>query len=191
MTAPLKLVSGIGWPIATIDFEASSLSRTSYPIEVGVCIWADPEGPIQGWSTLIRPTPEWAEHGDWNKVSAGIHRIPREALEGGLSPAATVEKLNAILALAAGVGWCDGGAWDVYWGRTLAKASDAKPTFKIGHIDMMTSKLDQLSMMRMLRWLDRSPPRHRARDDAERLMKALARGLQLEHGTATDIANGG
>jgi hypothetical protein len=31
--------------------------------------------------------------------------------------------------------------------------------------------------MRMIRWLDRTPTRHRARNDAERLMKALAQGL--------------
>lgn len=38
-----------------------------------------------------------------------------------------------------------------------------------------------------LRWLDRTPARHRARDDTEGLMKTLARGLGVEHGTSTDI----
>lgn len=174
-----------------IDFEASSLADSSFPIEVGVCIWLNPESPIQAWSTLIKPTTGWLADGDWNEVSASIHKIPREDLAAGLSPTATVERLNAILARAAGVSWCDGGAWDVQWARTLSKASDLRPSFKIGHIDMMTAKLDQFSMMRMLRWLDRNPPRHRARDDAERLMKALARALQLQHGSSIDISDEG
>lgn len=189
--AASQVIAGISWPIATIDFEASSLSSASYPIEAGVCVWLDPESPIQGWSTLIKPTTGWLTDGDWDEVSASIHKIPREDLEAGLSPTATVERLNAFLGAARGVGWCDGGAWDVHWAKTLAKASNVRPTFRVGHIDMMTAKLDQFSMMRMLRWLDRNPPRHRARDDAERLMKALARGLRLRHGSSIDISDDG
>ncbi|QCO54618.1 hypothetical protein EOK75_01610 [Pseudorhodobacter turbinis] len=40
---------------ATLDFEASSLSQESWPIEVGLSWLAD--GEVQTWSTLIRPTP--------------------------------------------------------------------------------------------------------------------------------------
>jgi hypothetical protein len=31
----------MGFPVATIDFEASGITRLSYPIEVGISIWVD------------------------------------------------------------------------------------------------------------------------------------------------------
>jgi len=42
---------------ATLDFEASSLSQDSWPIEVGLSWLAG--GEVQTWSTLIRPAPDW------------------------------------------------------------------------------------------------------------------------------------
>lgn len=176
--------TGIAWPIATIDFEASAIGAGSYPIEVGVCVWPAPGAPIAGWSTLISPTPEWERHGEWNEVSAGIHDIPRADLATGMTPTEAVVALNLLLA---DVGWCDGGAYDLDWARTLARASGVRAKFRIGHWDMLTRRLDQFAYMRLARWMDRTVPRHRARDDAERLMKGLARALRLEHGTSVDL----
>ncbi len=50
-----------------IDFEASSLMRGSFPIEVGLAV---DSGPVHIW--LIRPAPGWEE---WSPASQAIHGI--------------------------------------------------------------------------------------------------------------------
>ena len=174
------------WPLVTIDFEASSLDEGTYPIEVGVCRWTSPHATIEGWSTLIAPVAAWREHGSWWPSSQDIHGIRREELDGGMSPTEAVSALNGIVG--GGAAFRDGGGHDEHWARMLARASGVRPTFALGDFDHVAQLLDQLGYMRMLRWMDRAPPRHRARDDAERLMKALARGLGIEHGTSSTIA---
>ena len=44
-----------------LDFEASSLSKDSYPIEVG---WAGEDGSTE--AHLIRPAPDWT---DWDAAN--------------------------------------------------------------------------------------------------------------------------
>lgn len=55
-----------------LDFEASSLAKTSYPIEIG---WVFEDGVAE--SHLIRPAPGWT---DWNPQAEAIHQIPRDTL---------------------------------------------------------------------------------------------------------------
>jgi hypothetical protein len=55
-----------------IDFEASSLGKRSYPIEVG---WVFEDGRRE--NMLIRPPPEWT---DWDAESEAIHGISRARL---------------------------------------------------------------------------------------------------------------
>lgn len=55
-----------------LDFEASSLARHSYPIEVA---WIFEDGASE--SHLIRPAPGWD---DWDETAQAIHHIPRERL---------------------------------------------------------------------------------------------------------------
>lgn len=55
-----------------LDFEASSLSKQSYPIEVA---WVFEDGRHR--SHLIRPTPEWT---DWSHEAEQIHGISRSLL---------------------------------------------------------------------------------------------------------------
>jgi len=56
-----------------LDFEASSLSERSYPVEVA---WVFEDG--RGESHLIRPAPGWH---DWDPRAEAIHGIARERLE--------------------------------------------------------------------------------------------------------------
>jgi hypothetical protein len=58
--------------ILFVDFEASSLSPHSYPIEIG---WCDDTGA--GEAYLIRPAESWK---DWSVASQGIHGISQEQL---------------------------------------------------------------------------------------------------------------
>ena len=55
--------------IAILDFEASSLSEASWPIEIGLS-WLD-HGEVRTWSSLIRPAPDWAID-DWSPQSASV-----------------------------------------------------------------------------------------------------------------------
>lgn len=58
--------------LAFLDFEASSLSERSYPIEVA---WVFEDGASR--SFLIRPAPEWT---DWGERAEQIHGIARATL---------------------------------------------------------------------------------------------------------------
>ncbi|RZM36595.1 MAG: transcriptional regulator [Sphingomonas sp.] len=59
--------------LAFLDFEASSLGKASYPIEVA---WVFEDGASE--CHLIRPAPEWT---DWNPAAQAIHGIERRELE--------------------------------------------------------------------------------------------------------------
>ena len=50
-----------------IDFEASSLAKESYPIEVA---WVFEDGRAE--AHLIRPAPSWT---DWGEEAEGLHKI--------------------------------------------------------------------------------------------------------------------
>jgi DNA polymerase III epsilon subunit-like protein len=58
--------------IVFLDFEASSLGKESYPIEVG---WVFASGGEE--SHLIRPAPSW---NDWSAEAEAIHHLTRERL---------------------------------------------------------------------------------------------------------------
>lgn len=55
-----------------LDFEASSLAKDSYPIEVG---WVFENG--QSDTALIRPAPDWQ---DWDPRAEAVHQIQRQTL---------------------------------------------------------------------------------------------------------------
>jgi hypothetical protein len=56
-----------------IDFEASSLNKDSYPVEVA---WVFEDGRSR--SFLIRPAPGWT---DWSAEAEAIHGISRDQLD--------------------------------------------------------------------------------------------------------------
>jgi hypothetical protein len=58
--------------IAFLDFEASSLDKHSYPIEIA---WVFEDSRSR--SLLIRPTPTWV---DWSEDAESIHGISRDLL---------------------------------------------------------------------------------------------------------------
>ena len=62
-----------------LDFEASSLSKASWPIEVGIS-WLEC-GKVIVHNRLIKPRSEWPES-DWNPQSAKVHGILRSELDG-------------------------------------------------------------------------------------------------------------
>ena len=97
-----------------LDFEASSLAKQSYPIEVA---WIFENGEAE--SHLIRPATGW---NDWDIRSEAIHHIPRATLLGeGEAHEAVARRMVARLTghdLAASAP-----SWDGKWLSTLLRAA--------------------------------------------------------------------
>lgn len=166
------------WPLCAIDFEASSLREDSYPIEIGVARWASPESPIEVWSTLIRPMEEWRSR-VWSTASQQVHGIRPEELEGGMDPAEALACADAMIDRAA---YCDGAQSDLRWLGGLEHAAGRESAFLLIDADALGSVLHPRRWRRMARWMDRSRPRHRAADDAERLLRGMAVALTRTYG---------
>jgi hypothetical protein len=97
-----------------LDFEASSLSKQSYPIEVA---WVFEDGRSE--SHLIRPAPSWD---DWDAAAEAVHRIARaELLEHGDDHATVarrmVDQLSGHDLLASAP------SWDGKWLSVLLRAA--------------------------------------------------------------------
>ncbi len=172
-------IGRLPWPIVTIDFEASSLAKDSYPIEVGVARWDSPEQPIRTWSSLIRPPREWLAR-TWSPHSQEVHGIPREALENGMDPSAIVDALDEIVGSRRA--FCDGGTHDLRWLAGLEDAAGRETSFGLSDWDWIEGRLHQSQWKRMDRWRRTRPARHRAGCDAERMLKGLAAGLVVTYG---------
>lgn len=97
-----------------LDFEASSLGRNSYPIEVG---WVFEDGAEEAY--LIRPAPDWD---DWDPAAETVHRIGRDRLIAEGTPhdhvaARMVEVLSGHDLLASAP------SWDGKWLSVLLRAA--------------------------------------------------------------------
>lgn len=97
-----------------LDFEASSLQRHSYPIEVA---WVFENGAAE--SHLIRPAHGWD---DWDEEAQAIHHIPRATLlRDGMDHDALARRMVALLSghdLTASAP-----SWDGKWLSALLRAS--------------------------------------------------------------------
>jgi hypothetical protein len=97
-----------------IDFEASSLSKDSYPVEVA---WVFEDGRSR--SFLIRPAPGW---NDWSAEAEAIHGISREQLDReGVEVSIIVDEMVATLA---DMDLCASApSWDGKWLSALLRAT--------------------------------------------------------------------
>ena len=122
MTRQSSWRTNLPWPLAVIDFEASSLDQDDYPIEVGLALWPAPDDPVFSWSTLIQPAGAWSRLGHWSPKSAKVHGIRgRDLLAMGQPVGLVAAALNNVLGAGA-TAWCDGDAYDAHWTATLFKA---------------------------------------------------------------------
>jgi hypothetical protein len=97
-----------------LDFEASSLSRDSYPIEVG---WAAEDGSTE--AHLIRPAPAWT---DWDPSAEAIHHIRRDTLLAEGEPHAEVAR-RILNTLGPHQVYVTAPSWDGMWLSKLLRAS--------------------------------------------------------------------
>ena len=100
--------------IVFLDFEASSLGKRGFPIEVG---WAAEDGSERG--SLIRPAPGWEE---WSAEAEGIHGITRERLlrEGEPHEAVAARLVEQLTGHAL---YASAPSWDGQWLSRLLRAA--------------------------------------------------------------------
>jgi hypothetical protein len=101
-----------------LDFEASSLSKRSYPIEVG---WVFEDGRSE--SHLIRPALDWT---DWDDAAEAIHHIGRATLLADGSPHNAVAE-RMIAELTGHDLLASAPSWDGKWMSTLLRAANLPP----------------------------------------------------------------
>lgn len=97
-----------------LDFEASSLAKLSYPIEVA---WVFEDGTEE--THLIRPAAQWT---DWDVAAEAIHHIPRELLETDGTPHDVVAR-RMVEALTGHALFASAPSWDGKWLSALLRAA--------------------------------------------------------------------
>lgn len=167
-----------------LDFEASSLAKQSYPVEVG---WVIEDG--SGEAHLIRPAPGWT---DWDGKAELVHGLSRARLAQEGEPhdevCARVLRLfegNSVFASAP--------SWDGHWLSMLLRASGhPRHLVRLRHCDEAFAEairerrgpeVDDAAIAAEIAAaraaLETEPVTHRALEDARRewrVWRKLARG---------------
>ncbi|MET3824465.1 hypothetical protein ABIC16_000158 [Sphingomonas sp. PvP055] len=97
-----------------LDFEASSLAKKSYPIEVA---WVFEDGRSETY--LIKPAPEWT---DWDPAAEAIHHIPHATLLAEGTPHGVVAA-RMVADLAGHDLLASAPSWDGKWLSALLRAA--------------------------------------------------------------------
>jgi hypothetical protein len=97
-----------------LDFEASSLGKQGYPIEVA---WAFASGEEE--SHLIRPAASWT---DWDTKAGRIHGISREQLKSEGTPLDDVAQ-RMVSVLTGRALYATAPSWDGKWLSKLLRAA--------------------------------------------------------------------
>ncbi|MBX6741462.1 MAG: transcriptional regulator [Acetobacteraceae bacterium] len=100
--------------IAFLDFEASSLGRHGFPIEIA---WVFESGEEE--AHLIRPAEDWTE---WDAAAQAVHGIPREALERQGMPVPELGQ-RMLRVLAGHRLYASAPSWDGQWLSRLLRAA--------------------------------------------------------------------
>jgi hypothetical protein len=100
--------------IAFLDFEASSLGKDGYPIEVA---WVLSTGEEE--SHLIRPDPTWT---DWDLKSETIHGLSRDRLHADGAPVTDVAR-RMMSVLTGYALYATAPSWDGKWLSRLLRAA--------------------------------------------------------------------
>jgi hypothetical protein len=103
------------WPkIAFLDFEASSLGKHGYPIEVA---WVLANGKEESY--LIRPDPSWT---DWDAKAETVHGISQARLKlEGIAVSAVAQRMMS--ALAGHSLYATAPSWDGKWLSRLLRTA--------------------------------------------------------------------
>jgi hypothetical protein len=163
--------------LAFLDFEASSLAKHSYPVEVA---WVFEDGACE--SHLIRPAPGWI---DWDPGAERMHGLSRERLAAEGEPHDQVA--HRLLEVLSGHEPCASApSWDGKWLSVLLRAAglprhamrlkdseavDLEAACELlravagpGDLDRQAAQI----LERARASVEAEPPAHRALADAER-----------------------
>lgn len=161
---------------ATIDFEASSLSAASWPIEVGLS-WIE-GGLVNTWSSLIRPAIDW-DLDDWSAQSAEVHGIACPDLES--APEAIVVADRFMKTLAGRIPVSDAPEFDARWLKRLLDTLKHRPYIAVENYDAVSfAHFDGLALDMLYEKLARLPAPHRGGPDSARLAAAWAKALEYQ-----------
>ena len=159
--------------LAFLDFEASSLSKDSYPIEVG---WVFEDGAAE--THLIRPAPDWT---DWDPAAERIHGLSREILQAQGEPVEAVG-LRLLDRLQGHDLFVTAPSWDGKWLSVLLRAAGLpRHALRVQNADVAHAA----AVIRALGSADRAPEilaearqglsdepvRHRALADAQQELR--------------------
>ena len=170
---------GIRWPLVSLDFESSALDQESYPVEVGVAMWAGPAAPIVTWSSLIRPAPEWVRDGVWFQAAQDLHGISPADLVGTPTAPEVMTNLNEVMR-GRDEAISDNPYWEDLWLNRLAEASGVTPRFTVASRAERLRGLDVDVRIGMAKHHARHPRPHRAGPDALLVLTAIAAGMRRE-----------
>lgn len=159
---------------ATLDFEASSLSDQSWPIEVGLS-WLE-MGEVRTWSSLIRRAVGW-DHSDWSAQSAAVHGIALNDLQD--APSVFVVAAGLITNLAGRVLVSDAPKFETRWLSRLFETGGlgALPTVEDFH-EVSSACFSGLALEMLHETLERRSAPHRAGPDSARLAAGWRQALQ-------------
>ncbi|KIN60460.1 Exonuclease superfamily [Sulfitobacter noctilucae] len=163
--------------VAFLDFEASSLDKDSWPVEIGLS-WVDQNLDVQTFESLIRPAPEWPEDA-WSPASAAIHNIARRDLDNAPD---IITVVNAFLhALKGRIALSDAVSFERHWLDQLFGAAGVSDHVSIHDFDAATLGAFPPNVLdHVYERLDRTQAPHRAGPDSARMAKAWIAGLRME-----------
>ena len=161
---------------AILDFEASSLSVQSWPIEIGLS-WIE-RGAVQTWHSLIRPATDW-DLADWSPQSAAVHGIPLSDLEAAPSASSVAREFLNILEGRQLVS--DAPEFEARWLSRLLGAIGENQIPLIEDFDSVSFAMFSNYALDMLyETVERRPAPHRAGPDSARLARGWLRATQLQ-----------
>lgn len=144
-----------------IDFEASGLSKQSYPIEVGLT-----NGEIE-YSALIKPMDHWRH---WDYSAQAIHHIGRPNLvSDGKNAAVVASELLGLIG-------SDLVQWDGFWLNVLLSDNSQSKIFQLLDIKDLLDDFNVLEVyLKIKETMEKSGDYtlHRALDDARIIWHSL------------------
>ncbi len=152
--------------INIIDFEASGLHESSYPIEVAVLVGT------MSYEWLIQPEPDWQY---WCSTAESMHGLQRNQLfKDGLPAHEVAYELNRAFGGSSGVVHSDAANWDSFWMKRLFKAAKLTPNFRIASLFEYLDRKQARSFESAKEELAESGQyrHHRAAEDVKMIYKA-------------------
>ena len=167
-----------------LDFEASSLSPDSWPIEIGFA-WIE-AGRVHSRSAVIAPRPDWPLD-DWSDAAQRVHGIALAEVRAGVDADSVAAATDAFAGFDV---VSDNPAWEQRWLDRLREGRGPRlPVLKLR--DEMLRRLDPPAANHFCRTLFRGDPAHRAGADAERIAHAwLAATASAGSGGVTPASPG-